>query len=75
MPHTEAATLKAVLLPDEEAPLKWKPPESSPASVAKLGAKAVAIAKTRRELPETKRPIEFRHHHLSIQVIDPTPRF
>jgi len=39
------ATL-AVLLPYEDAPLKWKPPESSPASLAKLGAKAVAMAKS-----------------------------
>src|SRR5262249_44026566 len=53
-PHTDAATFSVVDLPVEEAPRRWKPPESSPADSSKAPAKAAHTANTIRELPRAR---------------------
>src|SRR5580692_4315773 len=56
LPQTEAATWRAVVLPLEERPRKWKPPPSIPTTLIKGAAKDTDAAKTNRLLPEQSFP-------------------
>ena len=59
-PHTEPPTMRAVVLPSEEGPWKWTPPDSPPSSFRTGPAKAVDTAKMSLEFPEQSFPTFWR---------------